>query len=84
MAVEIPETQNHIDDEYENALLGDVGLATRTNPNIPLSILFPELANQTSQSNIATQNDHTTDTPAFIALLNIIKRAHIRLKLSSS
>ena len=47
------------DDEYQNALLGDVGLATRTNPNIPIKSLFPHL----DVKDDGCQDDGDTLTP---------------------
>lgn len=49
--------QQFYDDEYQNALLGDVGLATQTNPNIPLNTLFPHLAASNTQNDLLTAND---------------------------
>lgn len=64
------------DDEYQNALLGDVGLATRTNPNIPLKSLFPDLDSNdpvTSQDVAVSLQTQEKDVLGF--LIKIFTRA---------
>ena len=66
------------DDEYQNALLGDIGLATRTNPGIPLKSLFPDLAdnnNDNEKETCPTVKGKSSEWDPLGFLFNIFRAA---------